>query len=215
MELSDYLRIFRQRGWIILLLVGLTAVAAYAYSSVQTPIYRSVNRLLITSRPDAGQTQATKVLVIDYADWLNSRRRADAVINELQLDMVAGELMGDVKIAAAAGKNIIEIEVENSNPDLANDIARVWGDQLVRWRNDQNAGLRKEDRIGAEPIDDPISGLESPKTKINTLAGGVLGALLGIIVIFLLEWIESGVVRRGDDVERYLDIPVIGSIPSK
>jgi capsular polysaccharide biosynthesis protein len=41
----------------------------------------------------------------------------------------------------------------------------------------------------------------------------VFGALLGVVVVFLLEWLESGVVRRSQDVEKYLDIPVIGSIP--
>jgi len=30
----------------------------------------------------------------------------------------------------------------------------------------------------------------------------------------VLEWIESGIVRRSEDVERFLDIPVIGSIPN-
>jgi capsular polysaccharide biosynthesis protein len=40
-----------------------------------------------------------------------------------------------------------------------------------------------------------------------------LGALLGVSLIFVLEWLDSGVLRRIEDVERYLDVPVIGSIP--
>jgi capsular polysaccharide biosynthesis protein len=55
--------------------------------------------------------------------------------------------------------------------------------------------------------------LDSPKTTINTAAGGVFGALLGLLVIFALEWVESGVMRRADDVTKYLDISVIGTIP--
>ncbi|MEZ4595007.1 MAG: hypothetical protein R3D55_28275 [Chloroflexota bacterium] len=31
----------------------------------------------------------------------------------------------------------------------------------------------------------------------------------------VLEWIESGVVRRAEDVERYLEIPVVGRIPGQ
>jgi len=46
------------------------------------------------------------------------------------------------------------------------------------------------------------------------LAGGVLGALLGVIILFALEWLESDVVRSNEDVERYIGLPVIGSIPT-
>ena len=75
--------------------------------------------------------------------------------------------------------------------------------------------LRLEDRIYIEFIDDPQAGLERPKTKINTAAGAVFGLLLGVTLIFLLEWLASGVIRRSEDVERYLDIPVIGRIPQQ
>jgi capsular polysaccharide biosynthesis protein len=214
-ELSDYLRILRQRGWLIILLAALTAAAAYGFSRMQTPVYQSTARLLVTSRPDFGQTQAAKALVRDYAVWLQSSLRAAKVINELQLDMTPTELMGNVRIAPATSESIIQIQVENTNPELANDIARIWGKQLIDWRNERNAGLRNEDRIEAELVDNPSYSLESPRTTINTAAGAVLGALLGVVIILFLEWLESGVVRRSQDVERYLEIPVIGRIPGQ
>ncbi len=48
----------------------------------------------------------------------------------------------------------------------------------------------------------------------GALAGGVLGAMLGVVILFALEWLESDVVRSNEDVERYLGVPVIGSIPT-
>ena len=82
-------------------------------------------------------------------------------------------------------------------------------------RQVRNADLRLEDRIYAELLDEPTVAVESPKPLINTAAGAVFGALLGIVIVFILEWIESGVVRRAEDVERHLDIPVIGTIPTQ
>jgi capsular polysaccharide biosynthesis protein len=214
-ELNDYLRILRQRGWLILLLALLTAVAAFAFSKMQTPEYKSSVRLLITSRPDFGQTQAARFELRNYAAWMNSSYQARRVIDELQLDMTPPELLGKVTFAPATSESIILLEVKHSNGDIGNNIARVWGEQLIHWRNQENAGLRKEDRIEALFIDDPVYGLHRPKTTINTAAGAVFGALLGVILIFLLEWIESGIVRRSEDVERYLEIPVIGTIPNQ
>lgn len=214
MELNDYIRIVRRRGWLIVVLAMLTTIAAFGFSKAQTPIYKASARMLILSRPDFGQTQATSALVRDYAAWLGSSYRAQEVINTLELDMTPGQLLGNVTIAYATSETIVQIDIESTRQDLAVDIARTWGDQLIIWRTEQNAGLRKEDRIEAELLDDPIPSLESPKTTINTAAGGVFGALLGVILIFALEWVESGIVRRSEDVERYLDIPVIGTIPN-
>lgn len=215
MELRDYVRMLKRRGWLIILLAVLTAGAAYVYSIAQEPVYSATARLWITSRPDFGQTQAARSLVREYAVWLNSSKRAAQVIDQLQLDMTPSELMGDVTIAAANAESIVLIEVENTRPDLAADIARVWAEQLIAYRNEDNAGRPQEDRISAELIDDPIPGLDRPRPKLNAAAGAVFGALLGVIAIFVLEWMESGTVHRPDDVERYLEIPVIGSIPER
>jgi capsular polysaccharide biosynthesis protein len=214
MELSDYFRILRQRGWLIILLMVLTAVAAFGFSKIQTPIFQSGLRLLVSpSRTDFGQAQAAKVLLTSYEQWLYSSYQAQAVINKLQLDMTAGELLSDVRVASDGNSFVITLTVENSDPNLANDIARAWGEELIMWQNQKNDKLRLEDRITIEFIDDPQAGLDRPKTMINTAAGAIFGLLLGVGLIFLLEWIDSGVMRRSEDIERYLDIPVIGMIP--
>ena len=215
MELSDYLRILRQRGWVIILVALLTAGAAFGFSRMQPEVYKSSLRLLVfPSRTDLGQSLAAKELLRSYEQWLRSGYRAQEVINILQLDMRAEQLLGDIAVASDNSSFVIQLDVKNTDPNLANDIARAWGNLLIQWINANNDELRKEDRITVEFIDEPQAGLDSPKTKINTAAGGVFGALLGVIIIFVLEWIESGIVRRTEDVEKYLDIPVIGSIPN-
>lgn len=215
MEFKDYIRILRRRGWMIILLALLTAAAAFGFSRMQTPVYEASARLLITSRPDFGQAQAVRLRMRDMAAWLSSSLRAQDVIDQLKLDMQPLTLLGDVTVAAATSESIIEINVENTDPDLARDIARVWAQQLIELRRQDNAELRAEDRIEAELVDNPTVRLESPQTKINTAAGAVFGALLGIVVVFVIEWLESGILRRAEDVERHLDIPVIGQIPQQ
>jgi capsular polysaccharide biosynthesis protein len=216
MEINDYLRILRQRGWIILLMMLLTAVAAFGFSRMQTEIYKSTLKLLVLpSRTDFGQAQAARELLRSYEQWLNSGIRAQAVIQEMQLDQTPQELLADMRVASDNASFVITLTFENSNPDLANDVARVWGDQLIQWQNQNNERLRQEDRITIERLDNPQVGLERPKTRINTAAGAVFGILLGIFIIFTLEWVESGVVRRSEDVERYLSVPVIGTIPDR
>ncbi|HET6445669.1 MAG TPA: Wzz/FepE/Etk N-terminal domain-containing protein [candidate division Zixibacteria bacterium] len=216
MEIGDYLRVLRQRGWIIIVVAVLAAVAAYGFSKMQTPVYESSLRMLVQpARTDFGQSQAAKLLLRGYVQWIRSSYRAASVIDELQLDMEPNELLADTNVASDDSSFVIQIDVENTDPNLANQISQSWGNLFIQWRIDDNATQRKEDRVDVEFIDDPIAGLDRPKTKINALAGLIFGAMVGVIIIFALEWIESGVVRRSEDIERYLDIPVIGKIPSE
>jgi capsular polysaccharide biosynthesis protein len=201
---------------VIILLALLTAAAAFAFSRMQTPVYESSLRMLVQpSRTDFGQAQAAKQLLRGYVQWIRSSYRASKVIDDLQLDMTPQQLLGDVEVASDESSFVIQLNVENTDPGLANDIARKWGEIFIQWRVDDNATQRKEDRVNVEFIDDPQSGLNRPQTKINVVAGAVFGALVGVIIVFVLEWLESGVVRRTEDIERFLDIPVIGTIPGK
>ena len=47
----------------------------------------------------------------------------------------------------------IIVDVNMTNGDLANRVARVYGTQFVEWRNQENQPLRNEDRISAELLD--------------------------------------------------------------
>ena len=218
MQLQDYARILWRRGWLIVLLAVITAGSAFAFSKIQeqrNPVYKSTVKLLIQpARPDLGATEATKRLLNSYVSWLDSNYRAQDVITELELDMTPAQLReGYVRIAGDDLRFVIQIDVENQNGDVANDIARAWAEELVRWRNEENEKQRREDRIEAIIIDDPRFVLDSPKTTVNTLAGGVLGALIGGGIVFTLEYLEAGIVRTVSDIERHLNITVLGAIP--
>jgi capsular polysaccharide biosynthesis protein len=215
MELRDYIRILKRRGWIIILLMVLTATGAFAFSKLQTEIYESTVEILVQpARTDLGLTQSVKWLLRSYVAWMNTDTRAQEVINLLSLDRLPGELRSDVKMASDDSRLVIQITVEDPDGDLANDIAQAWTDLFVQWRNDENAKQRREDQVDAIQLDPPRYGLARPKWKINVLAGAVMGALVGIAIVFILEWIESGVVRRPEDIQRYLDLPMLGAIPT-
>jgi capsular polysaccharide biosynthesis protein len=215
MELQDYIRILRRRGWIIILLMVMTATAAFAFSKLQTPIYRSSVEILVQpARADWGITQSAKILLRSYASWMFTNTRAQDVIDLLHLDRVPADLLGDVQVASDESRLIIQMTVEDPDGDLANDIAQAWTDIFIQWRNAENAKQRKEDRVEAFQLDPPRFALAGPKWKINVVAGLVLGTLVGAVITFALEWIESGVVRRPDDIDRYLGLPLLGAIPA-
>ena len=47
MEITDYLRILRKRGWIIVAVAIIAAASAYGFSKIQTPIYSASVKLSV------------------------------------------------------------------------------------------------------------------------------------------------------------------------
>lgn len=215
MPLGEYFRILRRRGWIIVLLAILTAASALVFSTVQNPVYRAtVNVLVQPARTDFGLAQSAKLLLDSYVAFLDTDNSAAAIIQDLQLDILPEALRADVSIAAEAQRFLITIAVDNENGDAANDVARKWAELLVQWRNDENQKQRREDRVTALLLDAPRYVLDHPRRGLNTAAGGVLGILLGGLLIFFLEYWDAGILRTRADVERQLNLAVLGAIPT-
>ncbi len=214
MNIQDYVDVLRRRGWIIILAVVVTAASAFAFSKLRTPIYRSSIEVSIQlARPDLSLTQSAKQLLRSYANVMWSEARASRVIQELGLFMEPGALKDNVTIVADDSIMVVKIDVDNPDGELANDIANAWAQLLVQWRDEQNALQDKEDRVFAEVIDLASYRLLRPKTKINLLAGGMLGAVLGVVVVMVLEWLDAGIIHNPKKLEAETGLTLIGMIP--
>ncbi len=214
MELGDYMRILRKRWWIIVVAIAFTAGSAFVFSKLQHPEYTSTAEIIIEpARPDWGLAQSAKMLLRTYMTVIDSNRKAQEVIDELQLPMTPEQLRSKARFAAEGDRMVIKIEIEDYDGDQANDIARTWAQRLVQWRNEKNADQRKEDRVYAELRDEPCYVQSWPKTKVVTAVGAIFGLVIAGVVIFFLEWLEAGTMHTPQDVERQLNLTVVGAIP--
>jgi capsular polysaccharide biosynthesis protein len=213
-KIQDYLRVLRQRGWIIILAAVLTAASAFVFSKLQTPVYRSSVEVSIQlARADLGLAQSAKMLLNNFSATMWSERYAQEVIDRLELMRTAKDLKGDVTFAADENRMVIQIDVDDYNGEQANNIANTWAQLFQEWRNEQNARQNKEERVFAEVIDPASYRQLRPKTAINVAAGGIFGLVVGAVIVFVLEWLEAGIVRLPKELERETGLTVIGVIP--
>jgi capsular polysaccharide biosynthesis protein len=216
MELRDYLRILRKRGWIIILTTLLTAAAAWGFSQMQTVEYKSTISVFVRpERIDNGTLLATKQILRGFVAYIDSLNFAQLVINAKGLDMKADVLKPKVTIASKDEDYIIQIDVLDTDPAQSEAIALEWANQFVQWRDQDNLKQQKADRVDANIVQNPTTGKFRPQTTLNVVAGAIIGLLLGIVIVFFLEAIESNILRSPDDVERVLGITVIGAIPTE
>jgi len=214
LELLDYVKILRKRGWIILLVAFITAASAFVFSKLQMPEYKGGVRLQFQpARADWGLTGAAKTLLPSYRNIILSYAAAQKVIDRLQLDMSPDRLLSKVTTSADEADFTIRIEARDHDGEIAQQIAYTFAQVFIEDRAEWNQRQDKRDRVEVYMLDRPRYSLYRPKTKINTLAGGLFGAIVGALIMLFLEWLERDILRTSDDVERYVGLPLLGAIP--
>ncbi len=215
MELTDFIRLIRTRGWVIVLLALLGALSGYAFSKLQTPVYKSSMRVTVQpARTDFGLTQSAKTLLLSYIQIIWTEKNAAKVAKQLELDYLPATIYGNTKMADDAASFGIEIQVTDYDGDTANRIASKWAELLKQFRDEDNAKQRREDRVEIVLGDNPRYAQDRPRTAVNTAAGGLLGLVIGAGAVALLELLAARFVRGASDVERGLDLPVLAVVPT-
>jgi len=216
MELSQYVRVLLRKWWVIALAVGISVTSAVVFSEVQAPIYRSSAVLqVIPARYDYGLTLAAEQLLRQFANQIHTTSMAQQVIDELQLDISPDRLLGDVTVAPIPEDFLIQIDADRPDPEEARAVASTFAHDFVAYHAAQILDIDRQDRVQIRILEDAKYGwVHWPKTKTLALAGGVLGLLIGLLLAFGLEYLESGVLRSTEDVERNVGVTVLGSIPT-
>lgn len=218
MELNDYLRIIRQRGWIVVVVALIAAGSAFAFSEMQTPVYSTSTRLSVQpARADWGLSNTLKDLLRNYVENIRTHNTAQKVIDRAQLDMNTNDLLGKLFVEPDASTFTIKIEARDTDPEVAYAIVDTVATVFIEERNAWNQLQDRRDQVDVTMLDSVYSlgySQYSPNTRINTLAGALFGMMMGILVIFFLEWLAQDIIRNPEDVERVLDVTVLGHIPA-
>lgn len=215
MELKQYLRVLLSKWWVIALACVITVTSAVIFSEIQPPIYRSSAILqVIPARYDYGLTLAAEQLLRQFANQIHTTTMAQQVIDELQLDISVDKLLANVTVAPIPEDFLIQIDADGPNPEQARDVAGTFAHDFVAFHAAQIMDIDRRDRVQIRILEDARYGwVHWPKTKTLAVAGGVLGLLIGLLLAFGLEYLQSDVLRTSEDVERHVGVVVLGAIP--
>lgn len=217
MQLIDYATILRRRWWVILLVAAIAAVAAYGFSKLQDPVFRSEAYYEVRpNRLDNGLSMVMQNSMTSIRDSTLSYDQLERVSNQLQLDRSADWLLdGVVSMQAlpADWRMIVRVDYPN-DADTAVKLAQAIGDNMVAIQTTKNAQTQGTDLIYVTVQNKArYIGLVKPTTRINVAAGFILGLIVGLLLAFVLEAMDNS-LKTVRDVERYVGLTTIGAIPS-
>lgn len=178
-----------------------------------TPKYESTTKIYVLNRQDSStltsqdmstSTQLTK----DYAELIKSRTVTEGVIAHLQLDISHEDLLKMLSVETSTDTRIVAIRVRDTDPYRAAEIANSVRD--VAAQHIQSVmDIEAVNVVETANIPDHKA---SPSLSRNGVIGGLLGVLLAAVIVIAV-YLTNDTIRTTEDVERYLKLSVLGSIP--
>ncbi len=220
MRIKDIVTILIKRGWLIVVFAVATSLGAIAVSKLQEPVFRSSVKIAVTpARADLGLSETINRLLRNYGEHITTRRMAQTVIDKLRLQdkdptMTAEKLRKEIRVSAQLGSYILQVDVEDRDKNRAYDIADVLSKVFVEEQQRKMADIDPRDRLQASVMDRPTWARQiRPRTKVNALAGGILGLLLGGLAVIAWEFLDD-TLKTTEQTEEATGLRMLGSIPA-
>lgn len=213
-DLMEILNVLLSKlGLIILSGMVLALVAIVGTKLFITPQYQSVTKMYVLSKQNNdtltnADLQTSTLLTKDYAELIQSRTVTEAVIAKLGLDMKHEQLLGKMEVVTATDNRIVTIKVLDEDPYVARDIANAVRDTAA----EHIKNVMNSEAVNIVDEANVPDGKYSPSVMKNGLIAGVLGCFLAIAVI-LIQYISNDTIKVSEDVEKYLGLSVLGTIP--
>ena len=213
-EVLELFHVLLDKIWVIILAGAVAALAVVAATILFiTPQYQSTTKMYVLSKQDSNtltsqDMQTSLSLTKDYAELIKSRTVTEGVITQLNLDMTHEQLLSKMTVDSATDTRILSISVRDADPYVACEIANAIRD--VAANHIKN--VMDIDAVNVVETANIPENKISPSIKKNGLVGGVAGVAIAIAII-LITYLSNDTIKTQEDVERYLGLSTLGTIP--
>ena len=210
------LKVLWKRKFSIILVALVFAIAAFGYSAfLAKKEYQSTSRIYVVSRQNQDNNaltnsdlQAGSYLVKDYREIILSQNVLSQAIEELKLDMTPAELSKKISVSVPTDTRILSITAKDGNPKeaarIANGLRNVAAEKIISVTKVSDVTTLDEAEVPQSP--------SSPNIRRNVLLGFVAGAGLIVVLLVVVEVLDDR-VKRPEDVEELMGLPLLGVVP--
>ncbi len=212
----ELLQQIRRHLYLFIIAVLVAGAVGYAISAyLITPEYESAVMMIVNTKQENttvvtnDNITSAKNLVSTYSIIVKSNTVLDQIIDRLDLDMDYGELYNMISVSAVDDTQIMRIAVRSEDPKVATQIveqvSEIAPDIIVDAAEAGSCKVISKVMESEEPV--------SPNVTRNTVLAMILGLMFAIIFVVLRAVTKEVRIIDDGDVQRFLDLPVIGVIP--
>lgn len=215
-DLGELFGVLLSKAHIIILAAILMALVAFVGTKLLiTPKYTSVTKMYVLAKDDNTSSTtnysdltAGSMLTKDYMELVKSRPVLEKVISVLNLDMEPDALANMITVSTPTDTRIMSISVESPSPKESKEIA----DALREAVSVQIKEIMNADAVNTVEEGNLPTTKSSPNTTKNMALGGIVGLVIAAGIIVLI-YLFDDTIKTPDDVENYLGLNVLTSIP--
>lgn len=215
LNLEDILEVIKKNLLMIAIMTLLFgSIAAYGTLFLMTPQYEARTQILVSQSQETEvvnnqDIQASLQLINTYRDIIKSPSVLDEVIANLDLQESTAAISEKINVTNQDQSQVLTVTVTDENPEeaesIANEVATVFQNTVPEVMNVDNVSILASADVGENPS--PVS----PQPVINIAIGLILGMLVGLGIAFLRAFMDKR-IQTEEEVEKYLDLPVLGTV---
>lgn len=206
-----------KKRWLMIATITLVAtlIAAAVSFFVIKPEYEASTKVFIGK--DEGENQAYsqndvlmyQKLMKTYSEAIKTKDLINRSLDNVDIDITAENVLANLTVTSVTDTQILKIQYKSKSPQEAKAIIEEVTDEFIKTSKDLvpngNIQIIEKVQLPEKPI--------SPNKKMNIAIAFLLGLMVSVGLTFLLEFLDN-TFKTKDQLERQLDIPVIGVIPT-
>ena len=218
-SLQEIALVLKKRVLLIfsMMILGVVALAGVTFFLI-TPKYETDTQLVVQSNQQTltnanlqSDLTGNVMMVNTYKDLIKS----DVVLDQVSLQLAkengiqytSNELNKMISVTQSQNSQMFSIRVISINAkeamEIANKTAMIFKEKAVEILKVDKVSIISPAKLQTTPV--------SPNKKLYLLIGAVIGLILGVMIVFLLEFLDK-TVKDTKFIENELELPILGEI---
>ena len=214
-SISEIFEALKKR-WILIVSITLVATLISGVLSffVIKPTYETSTKVFIGKEEsnqegyNTNDIQMYQKLLQTYAETIKTNEVVQAAINSTNADLSVKDVKDSLTVTPIADTQILQIKYKNNDPEVAKSILENITNEFVILAKElvPNGNVRVIEAV--QLPENPVA----PNKKMNVAIAFLLGLMVSVGLVFLIEYLDN-TFKSKEELERELDIPVVGIIP--
>lgn len=215
-SISEIFEALKKR-WILIVSITLVATLISGILSffVIKPTYEASTKVFVGKEESSlegyntNDIQMYQKLLQTYAETIKTNEVIQAAINNTNADLSVKDVKDSLTVTPISDTQILQIKYKNNDPEVAKSILENITNEFVILSKElvPNGNVRVIEAV--QLPEDPVA----PNKKMNIAIAFLLGLMVSVGLVFLLEYLDN-TFKTKENLERELNIPVLGLIPS-